>query len=144
MNPILISPTRPRHPGPRALAIALSALLVPACTRNDSLGTAGNLDAAVDGAASDGGGGAWDAPDAMTDAPLQHPYASTGAACINYPADGYRVFPYDPFIAAGQRWPECTLNCTAVVPVVRAPGPPLDQAFPRAPVTTKGPQASPA
>jgi hypothetical protein len=78
-----------------------------------------------------GGGWEWTytCPDAP-DAGLQHPYASTGAACINYPVSGYRVFPYDPSIRGGRGWPSCTLNCATVRPSYGISDWPLDQALP--------------
>jgi hypothetical protein len=65
------------------------------------------------------------------DATTQHPYVSTGAACLDYPATGYRVFPYDPSVRGDRTWPVCTLNCTTVTHVFGPVGnPPLDQALP--------------
>ena len=80
----------------------------------------------------DGGGAAGDAP-------AQHPFVSTGAACINYPESGYRMFPYDPSIGGGRTWPTCTLNCTTVTPIWGPAGlPPLDQALPAGPCDDEG------
>lgn len=82
-------------------------------------------------------------PDAPTDGgtifSTQHPYVSTGAACIDYPVSGYRVFPYAPSLRANRTWPACTLNCTTITPSYGPTGlPPLDQALPAGPCDDEG------
>jgi hypothetical protein len=85
----------------------------------------------------DGGPG-----DVQTQTSAQHPYVSTGAACIDYPTPGYRSFPEDPSIQEtnnGESWPRCTRNCKTPMPVSGAYlEAPLDQALPAGPCDDEG------
>jgi hypothetical protein len=102
-----------------------------------SVGTGGKSDIDAGTGGNDGASGL-DAGDSSSDASTQHPYVSPDANCINYPVDGYRVFPYDPSIGGGKRWPTCTLNCATVMPIWGAAGAPLDQTLPAGPCDDEG------
>lgn len=126
----------------------LMAIALASCNSvslGGSGGDAGNPSDGGDAPAQGGqdGGGAGAAEAAMA----QHPYASTGAACIDYPVSAYRVFPYDDpsiqYTNGVEAWPRCTRLCNTVMPVSGAyQRAPLDQALPAGPCDDEGASCS--